>query len=90
MDTKTNMDAKTNMEGKARYIFPAIMSGVMAFLMTAFVTWKNLGFPPDFIAHWLGAFVPAWPLAYLSSLLAMPIAKAGTARIMALLNRFSP
>ena len=43
------------MAGKARFIFPILMSAVMAFLMTALVTWLNLGFPPDLLQRWLKA-----------------------------------
>ena len=39
------------MEGKARYIFPALLSGIMAFLMTSVITYINVGAPPDFIAR---------------------------------------
>ncbi|KAF0231450.1 MAG: hypothetical protein FD175_751 [Beijerinckiaceae bacterium] len=71
------------MQGKARFIFPAILSGVMAFLMTAVITYLNLGMPPDFVARWLKAFVIAWPLAYCAALIASPIARKGTAWIVA-------
>ena len=47
------------MDGPARFIFPVLMSGVMAFMMTALVTWLNLGFPADFLARWIHAFVIA-------------------------------
>lgn len=71
------------MEGKARYIFPAILSCVMAFLMTAVITFINLGAPPGFVGLWLKAFAIAWPLAYLAALVAAPIARRGTALIIA-------
>lgn len=74
------------MEGKARFIFPAILSCVMAFLMTAVVTFLNVGMPPDFVARWLKAFVIAWPLAYCAALIASPIARRGTAKIIALIE----
>jgi hypothetical protein len=78
------------MEGKARFIFPALLSGVMAFLMTAVITYLNLGLPPDFIARWLKAFVIAWPLAYCAALIASPIARRGTAFIIARLEGRRP
>lgn len=74
------------MEGKARYIFPALLSGIMAFLMTSVITYINVGAPPDFIARWLKAFVIAWPLAYLAALIATPFARRGTAFIIAKLD----
>lgn len=75
------------MDGKARYIFPALLSGVMAFLMTSVVTYLNVGAPPDFVARWLWAFIIAWPLAYVAALIAAPLARYGTARILSLLDR---
>lgn len=74
------------MEGKARFIFPALLSGVMAFLMTAVVTYLNIGFPPDFLAKWMHAFVVAWPLAYCAALIASPLARRGTIWIIAKLD----
>ncbi|WNJ89711.1 DUF2798 domain-containing protein [Bosea sp. 685] len=70
------------MTGKARFIFPVLMAGVMAFLMTALVTYLNLGFPPDFVAQWLHAFVIAWPCAACAAFLAIPLARRGTALIV--------
>ncbi|MGL5446077.1 MAG: DUF2798 domain-containing protein [Rhabdaerophilum sp.] len=66
------------MQGKARFIFPFFLSGIMAFLMTGFVTWLNLGLPPDFIRRWMLAWVTAWPLAYLAALIAAPFAQQAT------------
>ena len=77
-----NLAEVFKMEGKARFIFPALLSGVMAFLMTAVITYLNLGMPVDFVAKWLRAFVIAWPLAYCAALIATPIARRGTARII--------
>lgn len=67
------------MEGKAKYIFPFFLSGLMSFLMTGFVTWLNLGLPPDFLWLWLRAWVKTWPLAYLAALIAAPSARRLTA-----------
>lgn len=74
------------MEGKAKYIFPALLSGMMAFMMTCVITWLNLGLVPDFVWKWLRAFVVAWPLAYLAALIAAPFARKGTAYILAKLD----
>ncbi|MBN8534161.1 MAG: DUF2798 domain-containing protein [Rhizobiales bacterium] len=66
------------MQGKARFVFPFFLSGIMAFLMTGFVTWLNLGLPPDFLARWMKAWLIAWPLAYISALIAAPFAQRAT------------
>jgi hypothetical protein len=71
------------MQGKARFVFPFFLSGIMAFLMTGFVTWLNLGLPPDFVTRWMLAWVKAWPLAYLSALIAAPFAMRATRFVIA-------
>jgi predicted PurR-regulated permease PerM len=75
------------MEGPARFIFPVLMAGMMAFMMTALVTWLNLGFAPDYVSRWLHAFAIAWPCAAASAFIAIPIARRGTGLIMRFVNR---
>jgi len=70
------------MDGKARFIFPFFLSGIMAFLMTAFVTYLNLGFVADFVPRWFKAYLMAWPLAYCAALIAAPLARRGTAFVL--------
>lgn len=72
------------MEGPARFLFPVIMSGIMAFMMTALVTWLNLGFPHDYLPRWLTAFAIAWPCAAVSAFIAIPIARRGTGALVRL------
>lgn len=72
---------------KPQHIQPVIMAGIMAFLMTAIITWLNLGFPPDFLKRWITAFVVAWPLAAIAAFIAIPIAQKLTKRILAALER---
>lgn len=66
------------MANKARFIFPVLMAGIMAFLMTAIVTMLNLGLPPDFMWQWLKAFLVAWPCAAATAFVAVPVARRGT------------
>ncbi len=74
------------MPSKAAVIQPILMSAVMAFLMTALITWLNLGFPPDYVRKWLTAFVIAWPAAAVSAFIAIPIARRFTGRIVGFLE----
>jgi energy-converting hydrogenase Eha subunit A len=74
------------MEGKARFIFPVLMAGVMAFLMSALITALNLGLPPDFVVRWMKAFVIAWPAATIAAFIAIPIARKVTGRLVALIE----
>ncbi|MGL4727308.1 MAG: DUF2798 domain-containing protein [Bosea sp. (in: a-proteobacteria)] len=70
------------MEGKARFIFPVLMAGVMALLMTALVTFLNLGLPSNFLSLWMRAFVIAWPCAAMAAFIAIPLARRATAAII--------
>ncbi|MCZ8101242.1 MAG: DUF2798 domain-containing protein [Burkholderiales bacterium] len=79
-NVRSRLEAR--MSGPAKYIFPILMSGVMAFLMTALVTALNLGFPSDFMHRWAIAFVIAWPCAALAAFIAIPLARRGTAAIL--------
>lgn len=78
------------MQGKARFIFPFFLSGIMAFLMTGFVTWLNLGLPPDFVTRWMLAWVKAWPLAWLSAMIAAPFAQRATRFVIAKIEGHQP
>ncbi len=72
---------------KPQHIQPVIMSAIMAFIMTAVITFINLGLPHNFLALWARAFVIAWPLAALAAFIAIPIAQRLTQRILAALAR---
>ncbi|WP_305334549.1 DUF2798 domain-containing protein [Hydrogenophaga sp.] len=65
-----------------RYVQPIIMVAIMAFMMTGFVTWLNLGITPDFLLRWAKAFVMAWPLASVAVFVAGPLAPKLTQRIV--------
>jgi hypothetical protein len=75
------------MEGKARFIFPVLMAGIMAFLMTGLITWLNLGFPPGFGWLWARAFLIAWPAATVAAFVSIPTARKATAIIVRFIER---
>ncbi|MGL4240151.1 MAG: DUF2798 domain-containing protein [Beijerinckiaceae bacterium] len=74
------------MEGKARFIFPIAMAFFMALLMTAVITFINLGFPPNYFTQWMKAFAVAWPLASIVAFLAVPLARRITAMIVSVIG----
>ncbi|MFT2112112.1 DUF2798 domain-containing protein [Marinomonas sp. 2405UD68-3] len=41
------------------------MSFCLAFFMTAWVTFLNLGITADYFYHWFMSFIFAWPAAFL-------------------------
>lgn len=49
---------------KQRLLSSVLMSLLLSGLMTAWVTWLNLGFVGDFIGRWLHAYLMSWPAAF--------------------------
>ena len=74
------------MKLRPNHIQPVIMAGIMAFVMTGFVTWLNLGFREDFLFLWAKAYITAWPLASVAAFIAGPIAPKLTRRILVAVN----
>lgn len=77
------------MKLSAKYVGPIVMAAIMAFIMTGFVTWMNLGFTADYVGNWAKAFVFAWPVASVSAYLALPIAPKITLWIVHQVNHRS-
>lgn len=75
------------MQLQPKHVQPVVMAGIMAFIMTAFITWLNLGWRPDFLKLWARAFVIAWPVASMAAFVASPIAPRTT---QAILRRLKP
>jgi hypothetical protein len=63
------------MEGKARFIFPVIITAVIVFVVSAVVTFTNIGFRIDFVPRWLKAFITGWPVAAVTAFIAIPSAR---------------
>lgn len=66
------------MEGKARFIFPVIITAVIVFVVSAVVTFTNIGFRIDFVPRWLKAFITGWPVAAVTAFFAIPYARRFT------------
>ena len=60
------------MDGKARFIFPVIITAVIVFVVSGVVTWTNIGFRADFIVRWMSAFIVGWPVASVAAFIASP------------------
>lgn len=48
---------------KHRFIFAVLMSFVLTFFMSAWVTFINIGLVDGFSNHWMSAWLLAWPAA---------------------------
>lgn len=70
------------MSVRYRCVFALIMSLLLCFLMTAWVTWINLGWQDDYFRQWLRAFITAWPVAALVAFAFGPSAHRLTQRVL--------
>lgn len=75
------------MDGKARYIFPIIITALIVFVVSAVVTFTNIGPAADFVPRWLKAFAVGWPVAAVTAFLAIPYVHSATAHVVALIER---
>jgi hypothetical protein len=74
------------MEGKARFIFPVIISGLIVFVVSGVVTFTNIGLRADFIPRWLKAFIIGWPVAAVLAFFAVPYVRRATKAIVRLID----
>jgi hypothetical protein len=74
------------MDGKARFIFPALISALIVFVVSAVVTFTNIGFRPDFVPRWLKAFITGWPVAAVLAFFAVPHVRRATDAIVRLIE----
>src|SRR5262249_32816422 len=74
------------MEGKARFIFPIIISALIVFVVSGVVTFTNIGFRADFVPRGLEAFVTGWPLAAVLSFVAIPHVRRATEGIVRMIE----
>lgn len=57
---------------KHRFIFAILMSFVLTFFMSAWVTFINVGLISHFTQYWMSAWMLAWPAAGVISFLSGP------------------
>jgi Protein of unknown function (DUF2798) len=74
------------MEGKARFIFPVVITAIIVFIVSALVTFFNIGLRADFVPRWLSAFLVGWPVAAVTAFIALPFARMVTLRIVGLIE----
>jgi len=75
------------MEGKARFIFPVLITGIIVFVVSGVVTWTNIGFRVDFVGRWMSAFIVGWPVAAVTAFLAIPVVRRLTQALVTLIDR---
>ena len=74
------------MEGKARFIFPVIISALIVFVVSGVVTFTNIGLRAEFVPRWLKAFVTGWPVAAVLAFIAIPYVRRATEVIVRMIE----
>ncbi|KAB8066787.1 DUF2798 domain-containing protein [Janthinobacterium violaceinigrum] len=75
---------------RLRCVFAFLMSLVMTLLMSAWVTWLNIGLQADFLPRWRHAFFAAWPVAFCAVMLFAPRVQQISRTIVARTTRPAP
>jgi hypothetical protein len=75
------------MEGKARFIFPVVITAIITFAVSGALTFFSIGWRNDFVPRWWSAFAIGWPIAASTAYLAIPFAHSLTRRIVAAIER---
>jgi hypothetical protein len=75
------------MDDKAKLIFPILITAIIVFVVSAVVTWANIGFRTDFVTRWLSAFILGWSVAALTAFIAIPPVRRFAGQLAALLDR---
>ena len=60
------------MEGKARFLFPVVITAIFDFVVSGALTFFNIGWRNDFVIRWWSAFAIGWPIAASTAYLAIP------------------
>ena len=71
---------------KIHFIFTLIFSFMMSFLLSAWVTYVNLGLSNTFVQSWLTAFINAWPAAFLVAFTVAPPIRAAVIKLIRIKN----
>jgi uncharacterized protein DUF2798 len=74
------------MEGKAKFVFPVVITAIIVFVVSAVVTFFNIGFRADFVPRWLSAFLVGWPIASVTAFFAIPLARNVTQLVVGLID----
>ena len=75
------------MEGKARFVFPVVITAIIVFVVSGAVTFFNIGWRNAFVIRWWSAFAIGWPIATSTAYVAIPFARSLTQRIVAAIER---
>ena len=58
-----------------RALFTIQVTGFASAMVSGLTTWRNIGLTPDFLFHWIPAWLTSWPIAAPSMYLVTPLAQ---------------
>ena len=67
---------------QARYVGPVVMTFMVVFFVTGFITWLNVGISNDFVVLWLRGWLLGWPIAALAVITLAPLGELITRLIV--------
>jgi hypothetical protein len=67
---------------QARYVGPVVMTFMVVFFVTGFITWLNVGISNDFVVRWLRGWLLGWPIAALAVITLAPLGELITRLIV--------
>jgi hypothetical protein len=70
------------MQIQARYVGPVVMTFMVVFFVTGFITWLNVGISNDFVVRWLRGWLLGWPIAALAVITLAPLGELITRLIV--------
>ena len=73
---------ETEMQIQARYVGPVVMTFMVVFFVTGFITWLNVGISNDFVVRWLRGWLLGWPIAALAVITLAPLGELITKLIV--------
>lgn len=75
------------MDGKAKFIFPTLITAVIVFVVSAVVTFENIGLRDDFLARRLSAVAIGRPVGALTAFLVISPVRTAPQRLVAMIER---
>lgn len=66
---------------KIHFVFTAALSFLMSFLLSAWITYVNLGLTGTFIQSWMKAFANAWPAAFVVAFTFAPVIRTAVLKL---------
>lgn len=75
------------MEGKARFIFPAVITAIVVFVVSGVLTFFNIGWRYEFLLRWWSGYAIGWPIGTSIAYIAIPFAHKLTQHIIAVIEK---